>query len=231
MVSWMVSGGIRTAGSGVGGRRCSRQRAGRVSWLLGWTFVAVPLLASERQVALDADSNLPVVEYARIASEIAGPEREVPLLRVYADGHVTVRYPAFMKRAGTWRVDLGPAHAQQLVESLVGQGLLDTNFAALRATVERAEAERTRETGERFMVTDESRTRIEVRVAGYTDAAGVRQGARKESIEWKNLGFAVERHGELDELRGLANAVGALEALLEHPALVREGLETDEVAR
>lgn len=178
---------------------------------------AAPAVALE----LTADPDTPVLEYARIAAETGGPEREVPLLRIYADGRLTVRYPVFMKRAGAWRAELG-ANAQQLMNTVVNQSLLETDFVALRSDLEQTEAQRQRSTRGRYVVNDDSWVRLDLRGVVLLAGDGTRQPARAVSIEWKNLPQALERHTGVAPLAALGSAVRVVERLLDHPAPVRD---------
>lgn len=87
-----------------------------------------------------------VVTYARGAEEVVVSYLEAlgeiededpgPSLKVYGDGRVLVHYPAYMKRAGDYELQLSDSELDALMRSLVSKGVLDFNEAAARASTE-----------------------------------------------------------------------------------------------
>jgi hypothetical protein len=162
-----------------------------------------------------AEPAAPIVSYREVLGEV-GEADAGPALHVFADGHVSVHYPRYMKRAGDYRLRLTPGQVTALVHSLTGKGLLDFDSASVRRSVADAGQARRRastlrgEPATQTFVADASTSIIELQV-----------GARRNKLTWQGLREDARANPEVVALQNAAAAETELRALLERPDLER----------
>ena len=152
---------------------------------------------------------------------LAAPDPQ-PLLRIYADGRVHVHYPAYMKRAGEYTMNLDATTLDSLVQQLADNGLMDFDAATTRQQTRQLEATRRAASGELYYRSDGSDTVIDIRLAEYRPAAGAAaiRPFRKQ-VRWRDLEQQARRYPQAVGLVRAAAAAASLRALCEHPALQR----------
>ena len=82
----------------------------------------------------------PVLELRYEGGLIQSPD-PTPFVRVYPDGRVRVHYPAYMKRAGDYEMQLGDDELRDLLASFADQEVLTMEEEGFRAMASRALAE------------------------------------------------------------------------------------------
>jgi len=126
-----------------------------------------------------------------------------PVTRVYGDGTVETYYPAYMKRAGLWRAQLGPSQLDTLVRDITHTGVLD--FDAVFLKEQKRELARDKSAaGELMHISDGQWT--DLRVAFRLESDNVTAPLDRH-IRWYNLDWDAEQFPELLRLHELKNAV------------------------
>lgn len=174
---------------------------------------------------LPADPSAVVVEYHEIVGMIAAEDRG-PSLLIRADGSGVVHFPVYMRRAGTYELRIPTSELRELVGSLVAEGLVEMDPAAMRRARERAEAEAGRRAREEeaalAAVSDESKSVVTLRLAEYRQVpGGPVQSDVEKTVVWHGLRSDAERFPGLPGLAGLQRVTETLEAYLTHPGLIR----------
>lgn len=70
----------------------------------------------------DEAPNALLVSYRDIWSAMADQD-PIPLIRVFGDGRVLIHYPAYTPKARDYELQLQPQELENLLRSLLGQGL------------------------------------------------------------------------------------------------------------
>ncbi len=70
----------------------------------------------------DEAPNALLVSYRDIWSAMADQD-PIPLIRVFGDGRVLIHYPAYTPKARVYELQLQPQELEDLLRSLLGQGL------------------------------------------------------------------------------------------------------------
>ena len=165
--------------------------------------------------------NAVVVTYHEELGELSSVD-STPRIRIFGNGRVAVHYPAFMKRAGTYEFQMGPAELRNLLRSLTAKGLVDFNARAVnnsrraRAVARRQERIAAGQPEEVFAISDETTTVIELNLDEYTapgPSAPVINDVQKR-VAWRNLRSDAERYSEIPAIQKLRAAEVELRGLL-----------------
>lgn len=172
------------------------------------------------EIVFDPDDPAPVVRYQDIipALQAADPG---PRVEVFADGRVLVRFPAYMRRAGTYELHLGAKRRDALFQALVDDGVADFDADAVARArdairQERRDARRDpRLNTERHARTDPTSSVIETRLS--RGSAPKSKGLH--AARWVGLRSDAEIYPEIRALARLATAEQRLRALMDDPQL------------
>jgi len=163
----------------------------------------------------------PIIEYNLVHDMIAEPDPE-PLLRVYGSGRVHVHYPAYMKKAGDYELQLSKQELKTLIRELADDGVIDFDRQAVKHQRDQLEKEQRSKKQESFSYSDESHTVINIRLDEYQKSPGA---AKKQKINkqfsWPNLKQDARRFPGAREINDASRAAGKLESLKDHHDLVR----------
>jgi hypothetical protein len=135
------------------------------------------------------DGGTVVVHYQEALGELA---EGGPSLTVYGDGRAVAHWPGYMKRAGDYDVQLSPREMDALVSSLVANGVLDVDTAALRRAVRDAKAAERAAGAPITIVSDPDVTTIELTTV---------QGRR--TVRWAGLREAAREHPDIPAIQAL----------------------------
>ena len=169
------------------------------------------------------DAGYVVVEYTQTLDMILDADPE-PQLRIYGDGRVLVHYPAYMKRAGDYEMQLTDAELQQLLNSLEQKGILKFNRSKVLQLKSQSAARIAASSGNKIVTTrsDDSRTRININLDAYTSVlSSVPQLDIRQEVKWKNLRWDAQEFPDVTELKNAAAAEQVLRDLLTHRNLVK----------
>lgn len=139
-----------------------------------------------------------VISFTERLGEVASSE---PLsLRVYADGRVERRVPAYLSKAGTYVARIEPAKVTALVDKMANDGVLEFDAARVRDAKRQAE----KRSGILHYSSDPSVIEIEVRLAGYQAAGSLRMESDiVRSVSWSGLRADAKRFKDIAALQGL----------------------------
>ena len=182
--------------------------------LFGLTGLLVAAAAeAQPDFRLDTRPEALVAEYREVIGGIAS-EDPGPRVSLFGGGRVEVHVPAYLKGAGDFELELGPAALRAFVADLIDLGLVDFDPAAARAAI------RARETGaaELFESSDPSTSEFRLELESFS-APGRAPGTVRKQIRWVGLSEAAERHPEAPGLRRLELARQRFEAFRTHPDL------------
>lgn len=147
-----------------------------------------------------------------------------PLLIVYGDGKVDVHYPAYMKKAGDYRMRLTPQELSRLLTSMIEKGVMEFDPESVKAMKREAALQRReaavsrREPLELMHSSDGEKTVIEIYLDEYRapGKAGVMRNNVQKRVSWHGLRWDAEQYPELTPLKGLAAAEQELRDLVGH---------------
>jgi hypothetical protein len=144
-----------------------------------------------------------------------------PSVGVYGDGRVSVYYPPYMKRAGTYQLQLTPEEIDRLLQLLSAQNIPAFDGAAVRQTRDLAAAAKEVASGKLFASTDPSITILELHLDQYAPASPPGQVpiAVQQRIVWQGLRADARRLPDVEAIQNLFTAHQELRSLMEHPAL------------
>jgi hypothetical protein len=165
------------------------------------------------------DPNAVVVQYSRIPEQLQ-QEHQTPHLRIYGDGLVLVHYPEGMKKAGDYRLQLTPQEMDQLVGSLVADGVAEFDANQARRAKKEARRQRRASTGIEMLVADDDTSSIELNLAAYRPALSntaeqlqVPITPIQQRIVWRGLRTDARHYPHIDSINRLAAAEQRLLAL------------------
>lgn len=169
-------------------------------------------------IAYDRTPGAVVVRFTEVPGELAEADGG-PVLTVYGDGRATVRYPPYMRRAGTYTVRLARPEVDALVASLADKGLVELDAAREQQSLRAAEASRAAAAGAGdaalVAVTDEATTIVDLTLERYDPADGPPLTDVRQRIVWHGLREDAARHGRLGAVGGLDGARRELLDLME----------------
>ncbi len=179
--------------------------------------MGVALFVSAAAVAVDpggSNSHM-ILRMTRHMGLVAGPDNG-PRVVVWDDGVVDIHYPAFMKRAGDYRLELDGIELEAFVSDLVGSGLLEFDPTLVREEL----AHKAASSGGAGRVVsqemDRGFTEIEYRLPAAADK-GMVQGA----VRWTGLQSSARRHPDVKALQELARIERRLLDLANDARVVR----------
>lgn len=170
--------------------------------------------------AWDRDPAAVVVSYREIWGELAQQDT-TPLIRVFGDGRVLVHHPHYSKNAGDYVVWLQPAEFENLLTSLLANGLATFDPRAainLKQSKEQsrlAAASRATKPREAFVVADDSTSVFELNLTA------VSSGELQRKVSWSGLRTDAERFPDIEAIQQLRAVELQLRALLERGDLSR----------
>jgi hypothetical protein len=144
-------------------------------------------------------------------------------VQIYGDGNALVHVPDYRRNPGDFKTKLSPAEMDNLMATLVANGLLDFDAAAVKQAVRDARQQRGGGAAEVLTEsTDPDVTTIELRVRRNTaPGAGAGGGAAEVTkvVRWVGLKRDAQQFGEIAAIRKLAAASERMEAVMERPDL------------
>jgi len=174
-------------------------------------LVARTAPAADARIAHSADPAAVVVSYTVAIGEIASADAG-PSLRIYGDGRVEARYPAYMTRAGTHSSRLSPAELDALLGSLADAGILDFDADAVKRGKRDAVAAR------RASALAGAPTTIEIVADADTTTIEIHLDQAQKKIAWQGLRHDARSFPGVAALQGLAAAERRLEDVMERTA-------------
>ncbi len=168
--------------------------------------------------AWNRDPAVVVVSYREIWGEFANQD-PTPLIRVFGDGRVLVHHPSYTSKAGDYEMWLHAAELENLLSSLLANGLATFETRAVENLKRSKEQGRMKaalaaqKPAEIFVVADESISVFELNLTA------VSSGELQRKISWSGLGTDAEKYPDIEPIQKLRAAELQLRALLEHDDL------------
>ena len=193
------------------------------------TFGAITLAASSlaeigsaaappAHFAWNRDPAAVVVSYREIWGELAEQD-PTPLIRVFGDGRVLIHHPVYTSKAGNYEMWLQPAELENLLSSLLANGLATFEPRTVESLKQSKEQGRlkaalaARKPTEVFMVADDSTSVFELNLTA------VSSGELQRKISWSGLGTDAEKYPDIEPIQLLRAVEIQLRALLERDDL------------
>ncbi len=132
--------------------------------LLGWFQVCLMLSAIPGSMvsAQDGLGNAELIlEYRREVSMVSGQDNTMRL-KIFADGRVSVHYPAFMRRAGEHQSSLTAGELNRLMASMYASGMADFEPETAENNIKRLSRGSTDSGRLRLIRTDQDITHIRI---------------------------------------------------------------------
>ena len=203
----------------------------RLKQVWGWivTFGVITLAASSlaeidsaatppAHFAWNRDPAAVVISYREVLGELAEQDT-TPLIRVFGDGRVLVHHPRYSSKAGDYEVWLQPAELENLLSSVLANGLATFEPSAAESLKRSKEQVRLQaavgapKPTEVFMVADQSTSVFELNLTA------VSAGELQRRVSWQGLGSDAERYPDIESIQKLRAVELQLHALLEHDDL------------
>lgn len=156
-----------------------------------------------------------VVSYTHILGEIGDADNS-PSLRIYADGHMVVRYPPFMKKAGEYTLELTQVEMDRLLRSLVDKKVMEFDTQAIRRSKLEAKAEKEDPKTTLHGVSDAPTTVIEIRLSRYIPPGSFAKEILNidKKISWHGLSSDAKNYPNIKAIQDLHAAQKDLQALM-----------------
>jgi hypothetical protein len=185
----------------------------------------LPQSVMAQTVNYSRDPNKVVASYALIVGELEDADPG-PSVHIYGDGRALVHVPRYRKDAGDFTTQLSPAEMDNLMASLVANGLMEFDPAAVQQA-KRAFRDN-RGSGAAAVLyesTDPSITTIElhVRRTGAAQGSGAAGPGAEigKTVRWSGLEADAQQFADIAAIRKLDAAAQRFKALMERPDLQR----------
>jgi len=169
----------------------------------------------------------PVIEMDRdIGLRVQGST--TPFLRIFADGTVLIHYPVFRKNAGDYELRISEQEVADLLASLSEKGVLSFDEQSVKqekALQERILQESRAQNGQPvlFERSDETLTIIKITLDSYQAADSSQPVLEfQKRTAWSGIAWDAKQYPGLKAVQDLAMAVDVLDALANHPNLMKK---------
>ncbi len=190
--------------------------------LLASVAILLQQPAVAQTVNYTRDASTVVVSYRIDIGEIADTESG-PSVQIFGDGNALVHVPRYRRDSGDFKTKLSQAEMDNLMATLVANGVLDFDAAAAKQAIRNARQQRGGGAAEVLTEsTDPDVTTIELRVRrNAAPGAGSGGGAAEVTkvVRWVGLRRDAQQFGEIAAIRKLAAASERMEAVMERPDL------------
>lgn len=163
-----------------------------------------------------------LLRYAQLPGGIRKGQ-QVPSLILFADGHLQVFYPDYMKRAGNYTAQLNPEQLAQLQQQLADPALLAMDTAAIRSEINRRQQLDQAVTTEIRGTVDTTALYLEVHAAQTpTGIAPLSEAQEKiQRVYWYGLQDALVHYPEHSALQQLNRLSQTLNTIMRQSGLMK----------
>jgi hypothetical protein len=172
--------------------------------------------------ATDSDTSEPIIRY-QLRIDMLANIQDRQTISVYGDGRVVVHYPAYMKDAGDYQMQLSEDELNQLIRELSDGGMMDFDHKEAKSRVEAAR-KLMRDKGQLYEVSDDVETVVEISLDEYqknTNSKKVK-GFNKQ-FRWKNIRHDAARYKNDSAINRAHDAVKRIQGFKKDSRLVRVG--------
>ncbi|MGI9232388.1 MAG: hypothetical protein ACR2RD_02050, partial [Woeseiaceae bacterium] len=170
--------------------------------------------AAPVQFSWNQDPSAVVVSYREIWGELAEQD-PVPLIRVFGDGRILVHHPVYTHQAGDYEVWLQPAELENLLSSLLSNGLATIDPTAVKSQkyshqqIRMNAALAAKQSPVVFTVADAPISVFELNLTA------VSAGELQREISWPNLETDAETFPDIESIQQLRAAELQLRGLVD----------------
>ena len=162
----------------------------------------------------------PLIHY-RQHIHMLSATNDMPSLRIFGDGQVLVHYPAYMKKAGDYRMQLEQDELIRLLRSLSSDGLMDFDEDNTRKTID-AKRRALKAKGRFYAVSDAVETIVDIHLDEYQkNKASRRIKNFHKRFKWKNIEHDAARYRDINGITGANSSVTRLKDLMKDARLTK----------
>lgn len=172
----------------------------------------------------DEAAAVPVIYYRQHIHMLSGVD-DRPSLKVFGSGRVMVHYPAYMKKAGDYEMQLDVTELSALIRSLSSNGILDFDEKKVtdKIIVHKKSSKRK---GEYFEVSDSVESVVDVRLDEYQkNAASINLTGFRKHFKWKNIEHDATRFKGVSEVVRANQSITYLNALMKDSRLMKRAVK------
>ncbi len=162
----------------------------------------------------------PIVHYQQNIHMLSAVN-DRPTLQVYGDGRVLVHYPAYMKKAGDYEMQLEAVELIDLLHSLSDNGVMDFDTKKHKAG-RKAEKQSLKAKGQYFAISDTVETVVEIRLDEYQKNNSSKKISNfYKKFEWDNLEHDAKRFKKIKEFARSNQSVNEIKRMMKDVRLTR----------
>ena len=180
-------------------------------------------VASIQPVFLFATDNAasdPVIHYQQNIHMLSAVD-DLPSLRVFGNGRVLVHYPAYMKKAGDYEMQLNDAELVNLIQSLSSNGVMDFVEAKVKAKKQAFE-KALKAKGQFYAISDAVETIVNINHDEYQkNKTSKKIKDFHKKFSWKNIEHDANRYQHDLDITKANKAISDLKVLMKDDRLLK----------
>ena len=199
--------------------------------LLIFLLVNAPILHAQKIVASGVSSagfrfatddavSEPVIHYQQNIQMLSGID-DRPSLKVFGSGRVVAHYPAYMKKAGDYEMQMDEVELTTLIRSLSSDGVMDFDEAKVKENVRSYKADHLKK-GELHTISDAVETVVDIKLDEFqknNKAAKIKKFHKE--FKWKNIEQDAARYKHDKAITGANRSITSLKELMKDARMVK----------
>jgi len=170
----------------------------------------------------DKTAAVPIIHYQQHIQMLSNVD-DRPSLKVFGSGRVVVHYPAYMKKAGDYEMQLSGIELVSLIHSLSSNGIMDFDEKKVTGKIQISKNASKRK-GEYFAVSDSVESVVDIRLDEYQkNTASDNVKGFSKHFKWKNIEHDAARFKNISEVARAHQSIVQLDALMKDVRLVKKG--------
>ena len=163
----------------------------------------------------------PVIYYQQNIQMLSGIN-DRPSLSVFGNGRVLVHYPAYMKKAGDYEMQLDDVELVNLLQSLANNGIIGFDENKVKADL-KAYKKALKDKGQFYEISDAEETIIDIKFDEFQKNKTSKKikGFHKQ-FKWKNIEHDASRYKHDKDITKANNSVTKLKGLMKDARLVKK---------
>ncbi|GMR01384.1 MAG: hypothetical protein BMS9Abin19_0763 [Gammaproteobacteria bacterium] len=168
----------------------------------------------------DKAAAVPIIHYQQNIQMLSGVD-DRPSLKVFGSGRVVVHYPAYMKKAGDYEMQLSIVELVALIHSLSSNGIMDFDEKKITDKI-KIDKKASIKKGEYYKVSDSVESVVDIRLDEYQkNTASVKLKGFSKHFKWKNIEHDAIRFKNVSEVARANLSIVHLKALMKDARLVK----------
>ena len=170
--------------------------------------------------ATDNAASDPVIHYQQNIHMLSAVD-DLPSLRVFGNGRVLVHYPAYMKKAGDYEMQLNDAELVNLIQSLSSNGVMDFDEAKVKAKKQAFE-KALKAKGQFYAISDAVETIVDINLDEYQkNKTSKKIKDFHKKFSWKNIEHDANRYQHDLDITKANKAISDLKVLMKDDRLLK----------